>query len=114
MKKKEAKKRWLITGLSESKGTIVVDDGASNALINNGASLLSVGIKTLKGEFKRGDIVVVENVMKNQIGFGISNYDSGDLYKLVGKDSKELKNILLVNHGDEIIHRNNFVFLGNN
>ena len=112
--KKEAKKRWLITGLSESKGTIVVDDGASNALINNGASLLSVGIKTLKGEFKRGDIVVVENVMKNQIGFGISNYDSGDLYKLVGKDSKELKNILLVNHGDEIIHRNNFVFLENN
>ena len=52
--------------------------------------------------------------MKNQIGFGISNYDSGDLYKLVGKDSKELKNILLVNHGDEIIHRNNFAFLENN
>ena len=101
--KKEAKKRWLITGLSESKGTIVVDDGASNALINNGASLLSVGIKTLGGKFKRGDIVVVENVKKNQIGFGISNYDSEDLYKLAGKDSNELKNILLVNHGDEII-----------
>ena len=112
--KKEAKKRWLITGLSESKGNIVVDNGASTALINNGASLLSVGIKTLKGDFKRGDIVVVENVKKNQIGFGISNYDSEDLYKLVGKDSKEIKNILLVNHGDEIIHRNNFVFLENN
>ena len=91
-----------------------IRDRASNALINNGASLLSVGIKTLKGKFKRGDIVVVENVMKNQIGFGISNYDSEDLHKLVGKDSKELKNILLVNHGDEIIHRNNFVFLENN
>ena len=28
--------------------------------------------------------------------------------------NKEIKNILLVNHGDEIIHRNNFVFLENN
>jgi len=111
--KKEAKKRWLVTGLSESKGTIVIDDGASSALLNNGASLLPVGIKTLEGDFKRGDIVVVKNKNKYQIGFGISNYDSSDVIKLIGKDSKELKNILLVNHGDEIIHRNNFVFLNN-
>ena len=36
-----------------------------------------------------------------------------EVKKLIGKDSKELNNILLVNHGDEIIHRNNFVFLEN-
>ena len=82
-------------------------------MLNNGASLLPVGIKTLEGDFKRGDIVVVKNKNKYQIGFGISNYDSSDVIKLIGKDSKELKNILLVNHGDEIIHRNNFVFLNN-
>ena len=110
--KKEAKKRWLLTGLSESKGKIIIDKGAVNAMINKGASLLSVGIKSVEGNFKRGDILVVEN-NKNQIGFGITNYDVDDLKKLIGKDSKELKNILLVNHGDEIIHRNNFVFLEN-
>jgi len=111
--KKESKKRWLLTGLSESKGKIIIDEGASNAMLNKGASLLSVGIKLTQGEFSRGDIVVVENVQKNQIGFGISNYNFDEVKKLIGKDSKELNNILLVNHGDEIIHRNNFVFLEN-
>ena len=65
-----------------------------------------------KKEIRKKENDNIENSIDN-IKEELQN-DSDDLYKLVGKDSKELKNILLVNHGDEIIHRNNFVFLENN
>jgi len=47
----------------------------------------------------------------NEIAWGIINYDFEDTNKLKGIDSQKIDNIIKINHGSEIIHRNNLVTL---
>ena len=49
--KLDAKKHW-IAYTSKSKGRVIVDSGAKEALIHRGKSLLSSGIVGLEGDFK--------------------------------------------------------------
>ena len=53
----ESRKRWLMTGYSSSKGELILDDGAINAIKTS--SILPAGIIDLNGNFSRGDIVAV-------------------------------------------------------
>ena len=107
----ESKKRWLFTGISESKGALIIDEGAKRAIIEKGASLLPVGVVSVEGKFQRGDIIVVKDSKMNEIAWGIINYDFEDTNKLKGIDSQKIDNIIKINHGSEIIHRNNLVTL---
>lgn len=93
----KARKRW-INFSKQVKGYITIDDGAKEALINKGKSLLSVGIIGVTAGFKKGDAVWVVDKEDNVLGRGIVNY-SADRFKL-GKREKLEK---------EVIHRDNFV-----
>ena len=107
----ESKKRWLFTGVSENKGMVIIDDGAKKALLNKGASLLPVGILSIEGKFNRGDILLIKDSKNNEIAYGITNYGAEDSLKLKGKDSNEIDEIIEINYGTEMIHRDNLVLL---
>ena len=107
----ESKKRWLFTGVSENKGMIIIDDGAKKALLTKGASLLPVGILSIEGKFNRGDILLIKDTKNNEIAYGITNYGAEDSLKLKGKDSNEIDEIIEINYGTEMIHRDNLVLL---
>jgi len=107
----ESKKRWLFTGVSENKGMIIIDDGAKKALLTKGASLLPVGILSIEGKFNRGDILLIKDSKNNEIAYGITNYGAEDSLKLKGKDSNEIDEIIEINYGTEMIHRDNLVLL---
>ena len=109
--KLESKKRWLFTGVSENKGIIIIDDGAKKALVSKGASLLPVGILSIEGKFNRGDILLIKDSENNEIAYGITNYGTEDSLMLKGKDSKEIDEIIEINYGTEMIHRDNLVLL---
>ena len=109
--KLEGKKRWLFTGISENKGKITIDQGAKTALIDRGASLLPVGILSIEGKFKRGDILLIKDSNNNEIAYGITNYNFEDSLKLKGKDSNKIDEIIEINYGTEMIHRDNLVLL---
>jgi glutamate 5-kinase len=49
-------KLWLRHGVRPA-GRIAVDDGARRALVESGASLLSVGVTSVEGQFARGEAV---------------------------------------------------------
>ena len=51
-----ARKQWL-ANQSYVKGTITIDSGAVSALVKSGKSLLPIGVKSIAGEFKRGEMV---------------------------------------------------------
>ena len=54
------RKLWIALG-DTAKGSLVVDNGAKQALISKGSSLLAVGVCGLEGSFVPGDIVDIKD-----------------------------------------------------
>jgi glutamate 5-kinase len=106
----ESKKRWILSGLG-SKGTIIIDNGASIAIITGNKSLLPAGIIDLEGKFQRGDVVNIDDEKGNHIGCGISNYSSSEIVAIKGVHSNLVSKKLGYEYGSEIIHRNNMAFM---
>ena len=108
-KKLESKKRWLSTGIYESKGMLIVDEGAKKAILEKGASLLPAGILNIEGDFNRGDIISIKSKLVSTFAWGISNYSSNDIKLIKGKDSKNITELINKKYEPEIIHRDNLV-----
>ena len=106
--KMESRKRWMLSGLS-TRGEILVDSGAANALKNQNRSLLPAGVTEVAGSFERGDIIAVLGLNRAQIACGITNYGSLDLARIKGVHSDKIAEILGHQYGVEVVHRNNMV-----
>lgn len=107
---KNSLKVWL-SGQLKPSGKILADLGASEALLN-GKSLLAAGVLEIDGNFDKGDTLVIFNDKKIEIARGLSNYNSEDLKKILGKKSEEIEVILGYMDKPEVIHRNNLVYSG--
>lgn len=99
---------WLAFG-SLSSGKIFIDEGAKNAIINNGKSLLACGIKYVEGDFNAGDTVTVYDEQGCEVARGIVNFSAGDIKKIMGCSSEKIEEILGAKSFDEVIHRDNLV-----
>lgn len=105
-----AKKLWIALG-AKPKGSVVVDDGAATALVDNGSSLLPVGIKSVSGEFEPGDSVNILNSDNMVIGRGLARMGCEDVEKVHGMNSRaiagdpQLKDLSdqVVIHRDEMV-----------
>jgi len=106
----ESRKRYILAGGNNVRGSISVDAGAERAL-RRGGSLLPVGVTDLKGKFDRGDAVQVLNPSGSEVARGLVNYTAAELGKIHGKKTKEILAILGADYDDEVIHRNNLVLL---
>ena len=106
--KLKSKKFWILY-TAKSKGELILDDGAVNAVLNKGRSLLPVGILDVNGKFEEGDIVKCVDKKGKVIGKGITYYSSDDIKKIMQQDSSNIKDIIGYKYADEVIHRNNLV-----
>lgn len=97
------RKRW-IAGSIEPRGTIVIDEGAEQAL-EAGKSLLPAGTVSVKGEFDRGDAVSIRSLNGHEIGRGLTAYGRRDTERLIGHKSSEIEEILGYRGRAEMIHR---------
>ncbi|HOF39026.1 MAG TPA: glutamate 5-kinase [Candidatus Hydrogenedentes bacterium] len=104
------RKRWIAFGRA-ARGLIRVDDGARNALLKQGRSLLAAGITGVEGRFRMGDAVRVTDAENHDIARGLVNYSSEDIERIKGCKSTQIDAILGQKHFDEVIHRNNMVVL---
>lgn len=109
--KLEARKRWMLSGISH-RGEIIVDPGAARALHTSHSSLLPAGVKAINGGFQRGDIIYVVAEPGQRIACGIANYSSADVLRIRGFRSDRIQHILGYHYGQEVVHRNNLVLLG--
>ncbi len=105
-----ARKQWL-ANQSHVKGTIMIDKGAVEALESGGKSLLPIGVKSISGEFKHGEIVSCLDENGKEIARGLSNYNSTQARLIIGKSSKDIHKLLDCSGEDEIIHRDNMILL---
>lgn len=104
------RKRWIAFGRATS-GTVYVDGGARNALVNQGKSLLPAGITGIEGKFSAGAAVRVVDESGAVIARGLVNYDSDALKTIQGRKSGEIAALLGRKDFDEAVHRNNMVLL---
>ncbi len=103
-----ARKRWLASNL-QSRGVVILDDGAVRVLREKGKSLLPVGVKSIVGYFTRGEMIVCRDMDGREIARGLVNYNSDDARKIIGEPSSEIEKRLGYKDFDELIHRDNLV-----
>ena len=105
----DAKKKWIIGSLNSS-GIIYIDQGASRAL-NNGKSLLAAGITKIKGYFNKGENILIVSQNEKHLARGLASFNSNEIDKIKGKQSKEIEKILGYLSKSEIIHKDDMVKL---
>ncbi len=108
--KLSARKGWIAYGL-KAKGRLVLDEGAEDAILSRGKSLLPSGITRVEGDFDRGDPVYCVSSSGRRLAKGLSNYSSAEIDKIKGKKSSEIGATLGYSYSDEVIHRDNLAIL---
>ena len=104
-----ARKRWIAGGV-KVEGAIVIDAGAAHAL-EDGKSLLPAGVRSIEGQFERGDTVSVRDADGRELARGIVAYNSNDARKIAGRRSTEIEAILGYRGRDEMIHRDDLALM---
>ena len=105
----DAKKKWIIGSLNSS-GIIFIDQGALAAL-NKGKSLHSAGVTKITGSFKKGENVLIVDQSEKHLARGLASFNSDEINKIKGKQSKEIEKILGYLSKSEIIHKDDMVML---
>ena len=106
-----ARKQWL-AGVLEVSGELQIDQGAVQAL-RDGSSLLPVGVATVTGNFRRGDVVALKDTSGKEIGRGLTEYSADDAVRLVGIRSDQIEKILGYRERATMVHRDELVLFDN-
>ena len=105
-----ARKRWIVYS-RPPRGTLVVDNGAHDALVHRGKSLLPSGLRDVEGRFEHGDTVSCLDENRREFARGLVNYNTQETKAVMGKRTGEIKKILGHHYYDEVIHRDNLVLM---
>jgi glutamate 5-kinase len=109
-KRLSGRKLWIAFGKATA-GSITVDEGAANALLSRGKSLLPAGIIDSTGDYRDGDAVAIIDSNGQMIAKGISNFSSEEVDRIKGKKSHEILCEFPDCENEEVIHRDYLVVL---
>jgi glutamate 5-kinase len=102
-----ARKQWIAGGLKPA-GVVTIDAGAVGAL-RRGRSLLPAGVTAVVGQFERGDAVDVAEAGGRVLARGLTAYSSADVLRIMGRQSREIEQLVGYRGRDEVVHRDNLV-----
>ncbi len=105
-----ARKQWL-AGHLQTRGTLVLDDGAVKALVSDRKSLLPVGVKAVQGSFRRGEMVICVAPDGREVARGLVNYSALEAQKIIGRPSDEIERLLGYVDEPELVHRDNLILV---
>ncbi len=105
-----ARKQWL-QGHMKTAGELVLDEGAVRVLREKGRSLLPVGVREIRGEFQRGEMVACVDESGREIARGLVNYSFSEACQIIGKPSQQVAVTLGYQGEPEIVHRDNMVII---
>ncbi len=101
---------WLAHATA-SLGEVHLDQGAVEAVVNRGASLLPAGITQVVGAFVARDPVDLVGPDGAVIGRGLVGFDAAELPALLGRSTRELAATLGPEYEREVVHRDDLVLL---
>ena len=105
-KRLSARKLWIAFAVG-SGGTIVVDDGARQALLERGVSLLPAGVREAVGGFAADDAVEIAGLDGKVFAKGLTRVSAADLRTVAGKRTTDLPE----GTPHEVVHRDDLVVL---
>jgi len=105
----ESRKRWILA--EPPRGDVCMDQGAAQAILKRGKSLLAVGVTGAVGEFERGQTVRLLAPDGREIARGVTNYNAADLLVIRGHQSNEIPGILGYEYGATVVHRDDLVLV---
>ncbi|MEY3558290.1 MAG: glutamate 5-kinase [Actinomycetota bacterium] len=103
-----ARKLWIAFA-AEVEGSIFVDDGARDALVLRGTSLLPAGVTAVNGSFDVGAVVEVVTQSGELLARGLTAMSSDVVATSMGKRTADLVDLAVV----ETVHRDDLVVLTN-
>jgi glutamate 5-kinase len=108
------RKLWIAHSI-RPRGAVVVDDGARQALVEGGASLLPKGVVGVEaggpGGFGIGAAVEVRTPGGAPFARGLVSYRSDEIERIKGRRSDEIEGLLGYAYCDEVIHRDDLIVL---
>lgn len=104
----QARKRWMIDHL-QLPGAVRIDAGAVSKVVQEGKSLLPIGMTAVVGEFSRGDVIAIQDEAGREVARGLANYASSEARLICRKSSSQLDAVLGYVTEHEMVHRTNLV-----
>ncbi|MDD9821188.1 MAG: glutamate 5-kinase [Nitrospira sp.] len=109
-RKRHSRKHW-IAGTLRSRGQLILDSGAVEALTHRGKSLLPSGILEVKGTFVAGDPVSCVDTDGKEFARGLVNVSSAVVSAIKGRRTQDIEREMGVQEYEEVIHRDNLAML---
>ena len=98
------RKLWI--GLAEvAQGSISLDEGATKAVLERGASVLPVGVSACEGRFSVGDVVDVLSPDGMIVARGVTRYSSEELERFRGLKLEVIGRFVEASRVQPAIHR---------
>jgi glutamate 5-kinase len=104
------RKMWIAYAMN-AHGTILVDSGARNVLMEGGKSLLPAGVTGVRGRFRPGDAVSIADRRGHVFARGIARWSSEQVERGKGKRSTEVRTLLGQETPAEVVHRDDLTIL---
>ena len=101
---------WLAHA-AVARGSLKLDKGAVDAVVNRRASLLPAGIIGVAGAFDSGDPVDLTDEHGAVVARGLVNYDAKEIPGLMGRSTRWLSSKLGQEYEREVVHRDDLVIL---
>ena len=74
-------------------------------------SLLPVGVKEVRGSFRRGEMVVCVAPDGREVARGLVNYSALEAQKIAGRSSESIEKLLGYVDEPELVHRDNLILV---
>ncbi len=104
-----SRKRW-IGFAARPVGAVVLDEGACRAILEQGRSLLAIGVVDVVGDFRKGDVVSLRRTDGRELARGLCNYHAAEVRRIGGLRTDQIAEVLGHRPYYEVIHRNNLGF----
>jgi len=101
-----SRKRW-IGFTAQTRGHLVLDEGARRAIEKQGRSLLAIGVVDAVGAFKKGDIIGLRDAAGQEFARGLVNYTADEVRRIKGLKTEAIAVTLGHCPYQEVIHRDN-------
>ncbi|NDC61632.1 MAG: glutamate 5-kinase [Betaproteobacteria bacterium] len=108
--KQQARKQWMADHL-QLRGSIHIDAGAVVKVLNEGKSLLPVGMHRVQGDFSRGDVIAICDLQGQELARGLANYASAEMRMLCKTASSDIEKLIGYVAEAEMVHRDNLVLM---